>query len=728
MAAMTRSLVAIGILLMLLRPAAVSAAEADEKVARAALADVPPIIDGRLDDAVWLNAPAHGGFVERTPRLRDKPAEDTTFRLLADGDALYVGITCFDSEPAAIRARTLQRDSDAIFDDDAVTVKIDPMRDGRTTLGFALNAAGGRMDYRGLNESTWQIEVDLVWDGAAMRTDLGWEAELRIPWAALGIDPTSPPTLTGLDISRDHSRRNATYDWALIVPPHQPIAASQYGLLQGLPELLAHAPTSSTRKTWALIPWALVGYEHAPGRAIEPLANAGLDIETELGNGFAATLTLNTDFAQVEVDDVVTNLGRFDLFIPEKRDFFLKDGDLFSFGEPGWATLFHSRTIGLAQTEAGTTEVPIVAGAKVGGRTGGGIRLGALSVLTRPRAGLPWRLDSALRLQQAFRDGSAVGFMATHRQSLDAADERNVTFGLDSSWHAVGVPFVLDVFAAGSLDDQPGRTSAADAALFVHAQWRGEVFSPTLAYAYFGPQFRPALGYFERTGVHNLWTFDPVQVRIGAASLEKLELWAETDIYLDAPGAELLDWRQELGGLLSWDAGFWLRVSGKLAEETVDAFAVAGRYEVAAGVHGRDAVRVGAGTPSTEVISLEVNSTYGEYFGGTIATLLGRLIARPGTWLRVQLTADASWVSLPSGDFSAPTVNLRLASGLTSDLELSGFVGWSGLASELSFQTRLRWSFAPGSDLFGVWELALDDDTGAAGVHSLIVKIALRWP
>lgn len=134
------------------------------------------VIDGRLDDAVWAGATPVGGFVERTPTMRGVPGETTTFRLLVDGDALYVAVSCEDSQPESIRARTMQRDSEAIFATKRSASRSTRRATGVRPMGFALNAAGGRMDYRGLNEETIQIEVDLVWDGAAARDERGWSA------------------------------------------------------------------------------------------------------------------------------------------------------------------------------------------------------------------------------------------------------------------------------------------------------------------------------------------------------------------------------------------------------------------------------------------------------------------------------------------------------------------------------------------------------------------------
>lgn len=695
------------------------------KVAHAELTETPPVIDGRLDEPAWQSAPLFDDFIERRPSLRGVPAERTTFRLLVDGAALYVGVVCHDSQPATIRARTMQRDSTALFDDDAISVKIDPLRDRRTTYGFGMNAAGGRIDYRGVNDGTWQIEVDFVWEGATDTHAEGWTAEFKIPWSSLGIDPSQPPAETGLDISRDQSRLAATYDWALVAPPHQPIAASQYGTLEGLRALLARATPTSNRKTWAILPWALAGFDDAADEDLALTANAGLDFEAELGAGFATTITLNTDFAQVEVDDVTTNLDRFDLFLPEKRDFFLKDGDLFTFGEPGWASLFHSRTIGLTAPD-GYTELPILAGVKLGGRTAGGLNLGVLSVLTRPAHDLPWRLDSVLRLQQTL-DGSALGFMSTLRQPLEGDTAHNITFGVDGHISSEGSPLLVRSFFATSIDRAAGSTEeVVDVAGHVDLNWRGEVFRPRVGYAWFGPKFRSELGYFQRTGIHNPYVDVRIVPRLGGA-LETLGIFLLGDFIFDALDSNLLDWTNQYGLELNWDSGLWLGLFGGLGEVTVDAFSI-GEHPVEAGVHGQSRLQLEAGTPTTEVVSAYLSVEHREFFGGTAWLFGGSFVARPGTWLRITLDSSLALASLPSGDFEAPNLNLRLSSSLTTDLEFSAFAGWSGLEDLISLQSRLRWTFGQGDDLFAVWELRLDDETGAVQHHSFVAKVALRLP
>ena len=135
-------------------PSAHALPQADQQAPRARAAPLrgpPPTVDGRLDEPAWQSATAYSGFVERKPGLGATPPVATTFRILYDADALYVGVFCAEPDPTAITARTTTRDAWAIFADDAISLKLDPLHDERTTIGFVLNPAGARMDYRGVN-------------------------------------------------------------------------------------------------------------------------------------------------------------------------------------------------------------------------------------------------------------------------------------------------------------------------------------------------------------------------------------------------------------------------------------------------------------------------------------------------------------------------------------------------------------------------------------------------
>ena len=643
-----------------------------------------------------------------------------------------------------------------MFSDDAVSVKIDAGHDHRTTLGFVLNPAGARLDYRGLDESSFKAEFDAVWEGAAARTPEGWSAEMRIPFSELGLSTGELPERIGFNLTRDHSRSNATYDWSLSPPPYGPIAASRYGHLVGLDAGREGEPggdagrSSRPGVSWAIAPYVLGGFERRrPAAEQEPeldlRGDAGADAELRYGARGRAQLTVNTDFAQVDLDDQIVNLGRFSLFMPEKRDFFLEDAEIFSFGRPGSAQAFHSRRIGLDRRST----VPILAGAKVVDRPAPGIRLGLLDVVTRPEGDLPWTSHLVSRAQYQLGDGSHAGAILTHRQSFEAGDDRNLVAGFDGALRGTGSPLLLEAFALlshtadrsrrGSADvaDTAGSTSEGSAeslgvATALDLAWRDELIRPSLGYGFTSETFRADLGFFERTGVHQGTAEIAVEPRIGRDGLERFTFTLSTSLIAAAEDAEILDWNTEAVAMFRWDAGFFLGATGEHTVESVRApFGVGSGTEIPAGRYAMDVVRLHLGTPQTWMAGGTSTLTRRDYYGGEMLRCEAGAHFRPGPLLRLEATADLGRVRFRSRDlegFDSAALNLRAAIGLSPDLGLSLFAGRSNRPRDLLVtQARLRWTWRPGSDLVVVYAHDEDLDGGARDYQSLLVKLTMRF-
>ena len=697
-------------------------AHAEAPVARAVLASSSPVIDGRLDELAWREAPMHGDFVERRPKLRQTPPVATRFRVLYDAEALYFGVECDDTE--APRASSRLRDSYALYDDDAVTVKIDAQNDQRTTLGFAVNPLGARLDYRGVNEGDFDNAFDAVWQVGATRSATGWTAEIRVPWAALGIDPHEPPASVGLDISRDHARRAATYDWSLLPPPYGPLAASLYGRLEGFEQVRDLHLGSEVRAT--LTPYALGGYRRSRD-GDEALFTGGADLSVEVGPRWAMQLTLNTDFAQVDLDDQVVNYGRFDLFLPEKRTFFQKDADLYSFGRLRSLQAYYSRSIGLSGDGAA---IPIMGGLKMLGRPADGARIGVTQVVTRGTDDEPWTNHLVARGQLELGRGSNAGLIGTYRQSLENERDRNAVVGVDGAWRGDGTPFVVDSFAMLSTTGQeaPSLGSAPVdrpmPAAGVSLGYRGEVVHPSASFAYVHPGFRADMGFVERTGVERADVGIDVTPRIGAAGLEKLALFGGADLVADASDDRILDWSAGGGGTLLWDEGFAVSASGGYrSEEVLEAFTVGRETTIEPDRYVGVGAEVALQTPSSYWLSGGVDLYRQAYYGGIFVGATSWLVARPEPLVRLEAGleyARAIFDDLP--DFSSLLVNARLSLGFTTALGVDFYAAYNLLAELVRWQGRLRWSYLEGADLFVVQQIDVDSARAVPVGSSLAVK------
>jgi hypothetical protein len=405
------------------------------------------VVDGVLDERAWRSASVASDFRQRQPNEGAPASERTEVRMLYDQSALYVGARMYDAHPDSIAALLARRDvatpSDEFF------LLIDSYHDRRTGFGFSITPRGVQSDFLVYNGNETDPNWDAVWTSQTRIDSLGWTAEMRIPLSQLrfslartrsaGAADTVGSLTWGINFRRWISRRHEDAHWSL-VPLDAAVWASHWGELRGVS--LPRAP-----RRLEVIPYSLGRLTSEPGtadnplyRRIAPYGAAGADIRYGLTPNLTLTAAVNPDFGQVEADPAVVNLGAYEIFVPERRPFFVEGMDIFRFSTSQWfdqGELFYSRRIGRApQGEMPDTvrydDVPdvsrLLGAAKLSGKTGGGWSLGVLAALTaREEAryvdtlGVSRRLDveprttyAIARASRDFRRGaSSLGAVAT---------------------------------------------------------------------------------------------------------------------------------------------------------------------------------------------------------------------------------------------------------------------------------------------------------------------------
>jgi len=302
-----------------------------------------PVIDGVLDDEVWETAATVEGFVQFQPEFGVPSPFRTVVLVGYTSEALYVAFRCFDSDPGKIAAAVTSRDGN-LKNDDSVTVLLDTNLDRRTAYYFATNSLGVQLDGKVAdNGRTVDDKWDATWISASARTSEGWTAEFEIPFRMLRFE-SGEDVSWGANFRRRVPRRFETSLWS--GPGEDVWRVSEFGILAGLevePQGL---------KKFAVIPYGLVVAEK--GHGIE--TKFGGDIRFRVTSDLSADVTINPDFALIEADVEEINLSRFELFVPEKRPFFLEGIEMYS----QRIRQFYSRRIG-----------DITAGGKMVGGLGG---------------------------------------------------------------------------------------------------------------------------------------------------------------------------------------------------------------------------------------------------------------------------------------------------------------------------------------------------------------------
>ena len=415
------------------------------------------VIDGKLTDAVWEQAPRINEFVQREPAEGAPPSQKTDALIAYDESALYVAVRAEDTEPQRIVGMLTRRDQRS--PSDWIKVVVDSYFDRRSAYEFGVNPAGVKLDRYYFNDGASDDSWDAVWDVEIGRDAAGWTAEFRVPFSQLRFTNRDGGPV-GFAVIREVGRLAETSSWPLLSRNANGFV-SQFAEVRGL-------RMGGTPKKFELLPYTVGTLSLDPAsddplvERTDPAGSFGIDLKYALRPGVTLTATANPDFGQVEADPAVVNLDAFETFFQERRPFFVEGSGAFQFNvdcSDGACTgLFYSRRIGRAPQGSATTEdseysaapssATILGAAKVTGRVGK-FSVGALSAVTADEeatiaSGLARRTQAieplsgygVVRARREFANQSNIGFMmtSTNRRLVDALSflpENAYTGGVD---------------------------------------------------------------------------------------------------------------------------------------------------------------------------------------------------------------------------------------------------------------------------------------------------------
>ncbi len=390
-----------------------------------------PVIDGKLDDAVWQSADIEhaSGFLQMEPDEGEAATESTLVAAVYDDGAIYFAFWCYDSEPDKIARQLVRRDRWS--ESDMVRVRLDPYHDHQTGYEFSLNAAGVQRDFRLYDDLNMDQSWDGVWEGAVSEQPWGWSAEFRIPYHCLRFTQKDEH-VWGVNVTRYVSRKDESTWWAFS-PSSEGGMVSKFGHLEGLSGI-------EPARQLQVLPYAVSKLKTEPKHLGNPdgkklLGDMGFDVKYALSSNLILNATINPDFGQVELDQPVLNLSPFETFFDERRPFFLEGADLFSTR----FMLLNTRRIGRAITgqveDDGLDEytdypetATILGAAKLTGKLAGGTSIGFLSAVTQEESAEYLTVDgvertgvveptagfSVLRLKQDIFTNSNIGIVLTN--------------------------------------------------------------------------------------------------------------------------------------------------------------------------------------------------------------------------------------------------------------------------------------------------------------------------
>jgi len=666
----------------------------------AVFTEKPPFVDGNLDDPVWQDIPPITTFTQVWPNDGAPATEDTEVRIAYDRDNLYFAFRFYDENPDLIRAKNLERGGRNNRDDHAY-IGIDTYLDGRNAYLFEMNALGTQDDAL-VTDETLNYE-SFSWDAVFLSEttidDEGWTLEVAIPFRQLRF-PEGEELEFGLMVSRMINRKNERVLWPAIGMEYGGsfgvlAAASQYGRLKGLKGI-------NRGKNIEIKPYLISGAQEIrpdlrdEATDIDYNYDFGGDLKYSISSNMTLDLTVNTDFAQVEADNVQLNLTRFNLFFPEKREFFLERAGLFEHGDVRSTQTFFSRNIGLTDQ--------ILTGARVTGQTGR-YSIGLMNIETgngmRDLFGVNSTNNTIARLQATVFPRATVGTILTN---VERPDGYNRAIGVDTKYRF----WSSSQFDAWFTNVWDNNTLLNDAAGNVSIQLENDLYEGGASFTSVGENYRPELGFVRRLDFHQYSAnlgYKPNVAFSLIPSIRKLYFRSSYDYFEGQDGTlQTTEFsasiRSEFGNRQSFEIEY-----ERQFERLVSDFALRSNAIIPAGDYTFQTLSAQGRTDEARNVFGSFNFSTGQFYDGNRTDFGVDFGFRQSKHLHVEGGVSHNIIRLPfeNGDFEATTIRTSILGAISRKLFARALVQYDNFSRNLQTNLRINWIHRPGSDLFLVF-------------------------
>ena len=598
--------------------------------------DSAPTIDGRLDDTVWQSAATIDDFHQTSPTDGATPTEATVVRVTYDDEYLYIAADLRDSDPDEIRAKQMIQGK-LFFSDDRFWVTLDSFNTKRNDYFFQVNANGVRREALRENNSSFIEEWSAIWHAESVMHEHGWSTEIAIPFKSISFAENSDTW--GINFGRGIVRKQEFNMWS-----------------------------SHERQDWPVYGGEVIGFdeiEQGLGLDIVPTVNASqkrdnvlgttetdlepsLDVRYRITPSLSATLTLNTDFSTAEVDEQQVALDRFSLFFPEKRDFFLQDAGIFEFGNIDTnGRPFFSRRIGLSTDGEA---VGIDGGIKLTGRVGD-FNVGALAIRQEEYGDVDETDLFVARGSYNVLEESAVGFIMTSGDPT--SNESNSVVGLDFLYRNSDGPF--GQILTGNFWAQQSDSSDLDGddqAVGITLEIPSDVLSAYASTQIIDENFRPALGFVNRTGIRRYDAGMRYRTRPETGRWRAINNRIDFTQVTDMDGATLS--RRTVirpVSFYSHQDDFLFVEWERNSENVLNDFQLFGQLDVPAGRYNFDRYRAEIATGVQRPLRVVLSIQDGDFFGGDRLEKFVELEWRHSAYFFLGLSFTENVVEMPERRF-----------------------------------------------------------------------------
>ncbi len=689
----------------------------DNKSAQVTRTNLTPVLDGILNDPIWQEATVIGELHQVQPVDHGEPTQQTQFYIAYDDNNFYVAARLYDDEPSQIRARQLIQGQN-INGDDTADILLDTFNNDRTAFYFQTNPNGVRSEGVWESASSFNGDWSGIWQVESRIDDQGWTTEMIIPFTTLNFDPNTDEW--GMNLGRSIARNNERIYWSSFNRSTNPATAGQVSGISGIQQGLG----------LDIVPSVTVAQdEDYVAGTTDDRIDPSLDVFYKFTPNLTGVLTLNTDFSATEVDDRQVNLTRFSLFFPEKRDFFLQDSEIFSFGNisggggggnaPPGAKLnnaipFYSRRIGLNPATGQPVDIDV--GGKLAGRVGD-LSIGALAIQQGDRPGLAGQDVFVGRITSNVLSESRIGAIFTNGNPNSETD--NTLAGVDFNYR--NTQFSDSHTLTGDLWYQQSDTQGLDGDdkaynANINYSTLGQGASLELDYSYFGDDYNPTLGFANRRGVERVafssnYRYFPDSNPI----VRNFTFVLRGDYFEDLSSGELESSFIQFNPIAfdtHWgDLAFLMLQRNK--EGLQQPFEIRPGIIIPAGEYTFDYTQIMMRGSRNRAISPTLTLRNGEFYDGDSTQINTSVAWEPNRNLSFDLSYNYTDASLPAGDFISRLISFNASYAFNVRWSWVNLMQYDNGSGTVGLNSRLRWNPSAGENLYFVINYNFDSQAGA---------------
>ena len=651
------------------------------------------IIDGEKKEEIWKSSPIIKDFFRITPVDTGLASAYTEVQLTYDDNNLYVAIICHDKITGKRPVESLRRDFNFPKNDNFI-IFMDTYNDQTNGFAFGVSAAGAQWDGIQADGGDVSLDWDCKWYSAVKQHEAYWVAEFAIPFRSIryleGVDEW------GINFSRFSLLENEKSAWAPVPRQFKSSTLAFTGTLKW------ENPPPSLGTRFSIIPYlSSQTFENIDaGEKISSNSDFGLDGKITLSTSLNVDLTVNPDFSQVEVDKQRTNLDRFELFFPEKRQFFLENSDLFASLGNKHIRPFFSRRIGFNS--------PVKIGARFSGKIGSNYRLGIMNVQTEPGDDNLSSVFTVATIQRKMFSRSSLSTFIVNK-NLDNIDDNissyNRIVGLDFNLASADNLWTGKAFYHHSFYKNAGNKPFATTGSL---KYNNGVLSADIDYSFVGSGYEAEVGFVKRNGYHQFRPKIEYKFYPNKGSVQNHGPSIKLDTFVDED-FDLTDQEIEIKYIINWrnrsKFTFDLENGYVKLKSPFDPTNIGGDTLSTGTEYNWNEFSINYVSDARKALNFSSNIRYGGYYNGKKLSINGNLNYRFQPYVNLSLNTTYDKIDLPDPfkdvDFVlfGPSLDLTF----TNKLFITTFIQYNDQTDNINVNLRFQWRFAPVSDLFIVY-------------------------